>query len=152
MKTVHQNDIEIADADENIQHLNDDEQLEELPSMVYNIANQSQVSAMQIESEVSISFQPSESDITSPFPTLEPSNLPAASFSNFPIELPAALTAASSSSFLTDLPTALTAASSSSLLTDPSAAPTAASSSSVSTDQPGVSTVISASRLSKILR
>lgn len=26
MKTVHQNDIEIADPDENIQHLNDDEQ------------------------------------------------------------------------------------------------------------------------------
>ena len=77
MKTVHQNDSQIADLDEKGQHLNDDEYLdEELPSMVYNVANQSQVSSMEIESEVSISFQHSESSIISPFPILEPSNLP----------------------------------------------------------------------------
>ena len=77
MKTVHQNDSQIADLEEKGQHLNDDEYLdEELPSMVYNAANQSQVSSMEIESEVSISFQHSESSIISPFPILEPSNLP----------------------------------------------------------------------------
>ena len=77
MKTVHQNDSQIADLDEKGQHMNDDEYLdEELPSMVYNAANQSQVSSMEIESEVSISFQHSESSIISPFPILEPSNLP----------------------------------------------------------------------------
>ena len=72
--------------------------------MVYNVANQSQVSAMEIESEASIFFQPSESGILSPFPTFEPSNLTAASSSSLPTNLPAALTAASSPSLPTDQP------------------------------------------------
>ena len=83
--------------------MNDDEYLdEELASIVYNVANQSQVSAMEIESEVSISFQPSESGIFSSFPTLEPSNLRAASSSRLATNPPAVLTAASSSSLPTD--------------------------------------------------
>ena len=137
MKTVHQNDSEIADPDENVQHLNDDEYLnEELPSMVYNVANQSQVAAMEIESEVSISFESSESGIISLFPTLEPSNLPTALSSSLP----------------TDPSAALTASSSSSLLTNPSAPPTTASFSSWPTDQRAVLTVtLSARRLSKNL-
>ena len=148
-KTVHQDDSEIADPDENVQRLNDDEYFdEELPNIVYNVAKQSQVSDMEIEQEVSISFQPSESGIISPFPTLEPS----ASFSSLPTNLPAALTPASSPSLPTDLPAALTTTLSSSLLTDLFAAPTIASSSSLPTDQPDVPTVtLSASYLSKNL-
>ena len=112
MKTVHQNDSKMAHPDENVQHLNDDEHLdEELPSMVYNVTNQSQVSAIEIESKVSISFQPSGSGIVCPFPTLEPCNLPAASCSSFPTDPTAALTAALSSSFPTNPPAALSAAS-----------------------------------------
>ena len=72
--------------------------------MIYNVTNQSQVSAMEIESEASIFFQPSESGIVSPFPTFEPSNLSAASSSSLPTNLPAPLTAASSSSLPTDQP------------------------------------------------
>ena len=157
MKTVHQNDSQIADLDEKGQHLNDDEYLdEELPSMVYNAANQSQVSSMEIESEVSISFQHSESSIISPFPTLEPFNLPATSCSSLLNDLPATLTAASSSylpteppalfiaasssSLRSNLPAVLTGSSFLSLLTHLSIAPTPASSSSLPTDQQPVST------------
>ena len=157
MKTVHQNDSQIADLDEKGQHLNDDEYLdEELPSMVYNAANQSQVSSMEIESEVSIFFQHSESSIISPFPTLEPFNLPATSCSSLLNDLPATLTAASSSylpteppalfitasssSLRSNLPAVLTGSSFLSLLTHLSIAPTPASSSSLPTDQQPVST------------
>ena len=102
MKTVHQNDSELADPDKNVQHLNDNQYLdEELLSMAYNVANQNQYSAIEIESEVSISTQSSESGIVSPFPILEVSNLPAASSPSLPTDPPAALTAASSSSLLT---------------------------------------------------
>ena len=157
MKTVHQNDSQITDLDEKCQHLNDDEYLdEELPSMVYNVANQSQVSSMEIESEVSISFQHSESSIISPFPILEPFKLPAtscssllsdltatltaASSSYLPTEPPAVFIAASSSNLRSNLPAVLTASSLLSLLTHLSAAPTPASSSSLPTDQQPVST------------
>ena len=157
MKTDHQNDSQIADLEEKGQHLNDDEYLdEELPSMVYNVANQSQVSSMEIESEVSISFQHSESSIISPFPTLEPFNLPATSCSSLLNDLPATLTAASSSylpteppalfiaasssSLRSNLPAVLTGSSFLSLLTHLSIAPTPASSSSLPTDQQPVST------------
>ena len=157
MKTVHQNDSQIADLDEKGQHLNDDEYLdEELPSMVYNAANQSQVSSMEIESEVSIFFQHSESSIISPFPTLEPFSLPATSCSSLLNDLPATLTAASSSylptkppalfitasssSLRSNLPAVLTGSSFLSLLTHLSIAPTPASSSSLPTDQQPVST------------
>ena len=79
----------IDDIVPNVQYLNDDEYLdEELPSTVYNLANQSQVSAMEIESKASIFFQPSESGILSPFPTFESSNLTAASSSSFPTDQP----------------------------------------------------------------
>ena len=170
MKTVHQNDSHIADLDEKGQHLNDDEYLdEELPSMVYNVANQSQVSSMEIESEVSISFQHSESSIISPFPILEPSNFPATSCSSFLNDLPATLTGASSSDLPTEppavfiaasssrlrsnLPAVLTASSFLSLLTHLSAALTPAPSSSLPTDQQPVSTVtLLASPLTKNLR
>lgn len=128
MKTVHQNDSQIADLEEKGQHLNDDEYLdEELPSMVYNVANQSQVFSMEIESEVSISFQHSESSIISPFPLLEPFNLPATSCSSLLNDLPATLTAASSSDLPTEPPAVFIAASSSSLRSNLPAVLTASS-------------------------
>ena len=68
--------------------------------MVYNAANQSHVSAMEIESEASIFFQPSESGILSPFPTFEPSNLTAASSSSLPTDQPASPTVTLSASRL----------------------------------------------------
>ena len=117
MKTVHQNDSDIADPDKNVQHLNDDKYLdEELSSMVYNVANQSQVSGMEIESEASILFQPSESGIVSPFLIFEPSNLTVVSSSSLPTNLPAALTATSSSSLPTNPPAGPTIILSGSLL------------------------------------
>ena len=59
---------------------------------------------MEIESEASIFFQPSESGIVSPFSTFEPSNLIAASSSSLPTNPPAALSAASSSSLPNNQP------------------------------------------------
>lgn len=115
---------------------------EELTSIVYNVTNQSQVTAIEIKSEVSISFQLLESGIVSHFPTLGPSAyLPSHHPACLPLIILAALTAASSSSLLTDLPAAVTAASSLSVLTEPSAALTATLSFSLPTDQSAVPTV-----------
>ena len=139
MTTIHQNDSEIADPEESVQHLNDDGYLhEELPTMVYNVANQVRFLPSRLNKKYHYPFNLQNQVSFLLFLHLNlPTYLPPCLLT----DPPAALTAASSSSLPTNPPAAPTAASSSSFLTDPSAALTAASSSNLPNDQPAVPTV-----------